>query len=212
VEFPDRLGRAVELIGGDDDLRGRARAAGEVRGQDVLAVAGLGVAEDEFGLGDARGLELRGREQRQGKDDDEPDPDRPRSFRDQRGDPTPYARAADARRGGARLRLEGPEHGPTDGHERGGQERQGGQDRRGEAREALRPRTAGRPMLAEAGRAFGWKGQNTARAMVMSAAGRNVSAARIAMAMPIAATGPRARVEARSVSRRTKRLAMTVPP
>src|SRR5699024_11758578 len=57
--------------------------------------------------------------------------------------------------------------------------------------EAIRPHTLLRPMFAEAGRAFGWKGQNTARPMVMSAAGRNVSAARIAMAMPIAATGPR---------------------
>src|SRR5699024_291033 len=98
---------------------------------------------DEFGLGHARGLELRGREQRQGEDDDEPDPDRPRSFRDQRGDPTPYARAADARRGGARLRLEAPENGPTDGHERGGQERQCGQDRHGDADRRDRSEGAG---------------------------------------------------------------------
>ena len=89
-------------------------------GEHVLTVAGFGLAEDEFGLGDSGGLELRGGEQRQREDDDESDPDRARTLRDRLGDPRPQPALGRIRR----TRRERPEYGAADGHECGRQEGQ----------------------------------------------------------------------------------------
>lgn len=57
----------------------------------------------------------------------------------------------------------------------------------------------------------GTTGQKTQRPKITSSAGRRVSMAISAMATPIAATGPRPRVEFISAASRTSMLSTTVP-